>query len=904
MNSDHSIFTGLQSQDAHFNSSNELSTSFQAKVLSAIAAILLLFTTTAANAVEVVVDTNDCQDLIDAIEDANGGDIIKIVLPPENNTIFMGGCSTALDNTPSVDHFHATVNASITIEGNGATVFGAASTSWVSGQTGFIAPKRCPDLTQGDVITGTNPGFLKINPGLTVKVNDLTISELNTIARVNKGATLELDNVDASDIKNFYKKCELGAIEVLEEANLTIKNSDWFGVQSYPKPANTIAVYQSAIHGFEAGNLLIENSTFNASGTDGLIAWEGGNGSRIDIVSSQLLESGGMIASGKAETNIVNSIWSPSGALPSDKMSNRLWNLSSNAMNITASTLLLADVSCDNVCQAAARTDPDSTDDWGWIKIDTGAAAINFKETAIGVNFPLYGIDDSTLTLGRILDDDRQRGSFTADPYTWIQPAGQQDSNDLIAITNQGELKTDAPGLRTGISPGANISQFWAHPLTGSASDPGQLINKIDNIANPLTNPVSGNPIEFDVLGNERVDGNSKRDIGAVQLQLVPNLNVFSVESTSVGLVWNKPQDPDAGQINGYVIYYRLNVPNEGYTLIQVFGANTTKSTVDGLANGKEYEFRVAAAIDQSQVSPLSNPVLVTPLDDLNTPQVTAIAGVHQVDLSWTKPEVFGREINSYLVVYRKKGMKTWENSTTVPPGQLSLTLGNLKGGVVYEFGVAASTTAGNTDFGIVNAKPTGDVKAPVVSAIPGDGNVTLNWNGPSNGDPVCFYVVLYRPEGLIYWPSGNEQILPSTATTTVIDGLDNAITYEFGVAAVVPDPDNSSGTPCDVSISGPLGLVSAKPGDNTGGGDPVSRPAGNKENEPKYWEQQGYGECTKTELDDNYGSTWILSQDASALILKSGRTNDIWESPDAGEYSTVSGKDISHVIVCSREEG
>ena len=67
--------------------------------------------------------------------------------------------------------------------------------------------------------------------------------------------------------------------------------------------------------------------------------------------------------------------------------------------------------------------------------------------------------------------------------------------------------------------------------------------------------------------------------------------------------------------------------------------------------------------------------------------------------------------------------------------------------------------------------------------------------------------------------------------------------------------------------------------------------------NQPDYWQNKGYGSCTKIEY--SAGSVWTLGAPASALILKSGTINDVWEGPAAGMYGTASSKDISHVIVC-----
>lgn len=51
--------------------------------------------------------------------------------------------------------------------------------------------------------------------------------------------------------------------------------------------------------------------------------------------------------------------------------------------------------------------------------------------------------------------------------------------------------------------------------------------------------------------------------------------------------------------------------------------------------------------------------------------------------------------------------------------------------------------------------------------------------------------------------------------------------------------------------------------------------------------------------MGSGYGSTWTLDALASALILKSCTTNDVWLTSAPGQYGTASAKDISHAIVC-----
>lgn len=82
--------------------------------------------------------------------------------------------------------------------------------------------------------------------------------------------------------------------------------------------------------------------------------------------------------------------------------------------------------------------------------------------------------------------------------------------------------------------------------------------------------------------------------------------------------------------------------------------------------------------------------------------------------------------------------------------------------------------------------------------------------------------------------------------------------------------------------------------------------------NQPEYWEAQFDATCVKYEPGDQsapvdfwFSDGVVLSPgEYVALILKSALDNDVYASPSAGPlYVTKSGKDISHIIVCTPKE-
>ena len=87
-------------------------------------------------------------------------------------------------------------------------------------------------------------------------------------------------------------------------------------------------------------------------------------------------------------------------------------------MNIVASTILYPSVECDRPCREAGSR--------GWIYTQRGGGKINFKQSAVGVNFP----DTLPSPSVELLDPGAGAG-FTADEYTWIQPTALQDAAAL-----------------------------------------------------------------------------------------------------------------------------------------------------------------------------------------------------------------------------------------------------------------------------------------------------------------------------------------------------------------------------------------------------------------------------------------------------------------------------------------
>jgi hypothetical protein len=240
-------------------------------------------------------------------------------------------------------------------------------------------------------------------------------------------------------------------------------------------------------------------------------------------------------------------------------------------------------------------------------------------------------------------------------------------------------------------------------------ASPGELINKIPPVSAggpQLINPIDGSVIEFDVVGNPRLNAIGERDIGALEVGVgtPPVLSVVGTGDGSVDLSWSYSVDP-----NLFVLFYYTTDPNNGTSII--VPGNFRSTSVSGLTNGTEYTFRVSpSTVGVPQID--SNEVKATPYGPLGIPSVTAVAGNMEVAVSWNLPDLGGRQFSYYYLVWREKGAPTIiDFAVILNPDITSRTIMGLKNGTEYEFGVQVATTTGEIGGqGLATATPHGDI--------------------------------------------------------------------------------------------------------------------------------------------------------------------------------------------------
>ncbi len=571
---------------------------------------------------------------------------------------------------------------SVIIDGAGSTVF--SSPTWVS-TAGDI--NNDDDADNPDTIINTPAmRFLRIgnrggdNSDIDVTVRNLNCEQLNNFAKAQDDVSLTLENVTVEGNRSIAPTGDAFIAGSFE--NLTIKDSSLSNTVTFAEAVyvgDSLYAFAGGIAG--NGNLVMENVTMRNNLSAGAVLWTGGT---VTIVSSRFIYAGGIQVE-DSDATIVNSVFD--FGFEGDVGYNSVMAGPGASIDLIASTVVTGFHG--------------SSPDYNGLPLRASGGTINLSETAVyGGAFDLPEGDLPGLAYYAT-----EGGAFTADDDSWVSPVDDQSAQDVRDLFQNQSLLTEDPGLSRDFLPYPQSIT----PLVGDAAMPGVLIDVIDGGLS-----FDGSEITLDVLGNDRVDGNGKRDIGAVQLNLAPHLAVASTRESAIDLIWNKPLDP-VPPLTGYEICYGTG-PDPGLSgandcpspipLIDIPGPDTLTATVDNLTNGTPYWFYVRGVN-----SFWSNGVTDTPFGPIDTPDVTATPGDREVRLSWPEPAAGGHPGPLlYSVVYRPVGTDAWVSGPSLLSA-LTSTIPGLKNGTPYEFGVYATATDGaKSELGFATATPHADL--------------------------------------------------------------------------------------------------------------------------------------------------------------------------------------------------
>ena len=217
-------------------------------------------------------------------------------------------------------------------------------------------------------------------------------------------------------------------------------------------------------------------------------------------------------------------------------------------------------------------------------------------------------------------------------------------------------------------------------------------------------------------------------------------------------------------------------------------GANATRFAVTGLVNGTTYTFEVRAVNAEGAGAVAKASATLAAIAPLAPQNLTATPGESQVTLAWSAGGDGGSRVTKHQ--YRQQagsgGYGPW---TDIPGGANAarFTVTGLTNGTTYTFEVRAVNAEGAGAAAKTSATLTATVPlAPAnLTAIPGEGQVTLVWTaGDDGGSRVTRHQYRQQAGSGGYGPWID---IPGGANTTrfTVTGLVNGTTYAFEVRAV-----------------------------------------------------------------------------------------------------------------------
>ena len=277
------------------------------------------------------------------------------------------------------------------------------------------------------------------------------------------------------------------------------------------------------------------------------------------------------------------------------------------------------------------------------------------------------------------------------------------------------------------------------------------------------------------------------------------NLAVTSGDH-QVTLNWNAPSTVGASAITSYEYQYSTTSGIFGNTWTPVSGDGSTRQvTVSSLLGATSYTFRVRAVNTQG-TGTASEEIEAIAYDGATPepgvpPTLTATPGDRQVTLGWEASSLGASVITHYEYQYSTTSSSFGSTWTRVSGdgSARQVTVSNLTGGTNYFFRVRAVNAQGagmpSTEIeAIAYDGPTPEPGAPGnLRAIPGDRQVTLNWEAPSRigNSAITSYEYQYKTTSGTFDNTWTDVPNWESALEITISNLTGATNYFFRVRAV-----------------------------------------------------------------------------------------------------------------------
>ncbi|MCL2525812.1 MAG: fibronectin type III domain-containing protein [Coriobacteriia bacterium] len=374
-----------------------------------------------------------------------------------------------------------------------------------------------------------------------------------------------------------------------------------------------------------------------------------------------------------------------------------------------------------------------------------------------------------------------------------------------------GAVTVDWTALTTNFgSPLTDYTVYWS--TDGSSWDASQTVPSTAT-SDEITGLTPGQEYYFAVTASNALGEGVQSTPAVTATTLATAAQPTGLSGTlgnnQVALTWNAPASDGGSTITGYDVY--MSTDGTNYSLVPASqlsqpSASSPSATVTGLTNGTPYYFQVVPVTAAGEGAS-SDPISVTPAavaSSVSSFEATATSPT-SMDLSWTAPTDNGAAITSYTITYSSDGGLTFSAPVTVAAPATSTSLTGLTPGANYIIGIVAQNAAGGSVASTVNASTWATPAVPAnFSALSGDGQVTLNWQPPtdSGGTPITGYEV--SDDGGVTWID-----IPSAeATSYTFTGLTNGTSYNFVMRAL-----NAAGTGAESTLSAAPSATPSAPG-------------------------------------------------------------------------------------------
>ena len=242
-------------------------------------------------------------------------------------------------------------------------------------------------------------------------------------------------------------------------------------------------------------------------------------------------------------------------------------------------------------------------------------------------------------------------------------------------------------------------------------------------------------------------------------------------------MTWSAPAQDGGSAILRYEVRYKESGADYNSWATVPGGAGATSTIVEGLENGKSYDFQVRARNATAAGQPATASTTLGESVPGAPPNLTATGGDGQVSLTWGAADDGGSQILRYEYRYAATGESWSEWMTAEGAGNArSVTVDALTNGTLYGFQVRAVNGIGEGEASQETATPGSTPSAPTnVRARSESEAITVMWSMPTDdgGAEITGYRIRYRIA------AGNGTImtvddLGPNATSHTITGLTN----------------------------------------------------------------------------------------------------------------------------------